>query len=302
LPDAAVISEVDRALNDWQQGDVILGADLPFFHLADVSRPISLEAEEFASVSPGGEPLANIAYAVEGLVVTTQTCDVVRSCMERALVQVAALVQVDGITLEETKRGFRPRYGFVPGVEALRLVADLNAIMTIDKAVLTQTSAGKRVRGCPADGDQRQFAEALSRNLSRFAFPDDFVTAVKPVQKRIVEKHGKATRDRKGNPTNEGDLLLKLSEIRVSCLPSWGATDNELAFYFIFESRADIPANAEAIVEGLMQKFKPVGIFREAQLRIVTLNEMSAAAYKSSAPLDLDNLTSGSTRAPALLT
>lgn len=273
---------------------MILGADLPFSYLADVSRPITPEAEEFAAVSPEGDSLAQIVVAAAGLVVTTQTCDVVRSCAERALVQVAALVQVDRATLDETKRGFRPRFGYIPGVEAQGLLADFNAIMTIDKAVLTQTLAANRVRGCITDKDQRQFAEALSRSLSRFAFPDDFVAAVKPIQKRIVEKHGKATKDKKGNPTGEGELLRKLCEIRVACFPSWDAAENELTFYFVFESRRDIPADADTIVEALLQRFKPVGLYSDPTFRIVTLNEISAAAYKNSDPLDLDNLSAGS--------
>jgi hypothetical protein len=294
LPLAGIISDVDAALGEWQQGDVILGADVPFFHLADLTRPVTPQSEEFATeIQDGGDPLANIASTVPGFVVISQTCDLVRSSGERALVQVAALVSVDPATVEETKRGFRPRYAYIPEVEEQGLVADLTAIMTIEKSVLIQMPGGTRVRGCPTDTDARRFAEALTRSLGRFAFPDDFVAAIKPVQKRIVEKHGKVTRDKKGRPTAEGQVLETMTEIRVSCTPSWTAAQNELVFYFIFDDRRHIPADADDVIEAILGRFKPTGIFKAPTFRIVTLNEMSAAAYKSSDPLDLDNLSAG---------
>jgi hypothetical protein len=54
---------------------------------------------------------------------------------------------------------------------------------------------------------------------------------MRSIQTRILEKHGTATRDKKGRPTNEGALLAALREIRVACLPSWSASDPALTFY-----------------------------------------------------------------------
>jgi hypothetical protein len=292
LSNAKLIAEVNEGLEDWQQGDTILGVDIPFIHLADLTRPITPQSCEIAKSPEEGDPLANIATMVPGFVVTTQTCDIVRPCDERALVQIAALKGVEPDQLEQIKRGLRPRYAFIPGVSKHGLVADLDAVMTIEKAVLAQIPKTNRVRGCLTDVDARQFASALSRNLSRVAFPDDFVKAVKPIQQRIVDKHGKPTSDRKGNPTNEGALLDRLLEIRVACSPSWTDGEVSLTFYFIFDRPQDIPADADTIIEALIKKFKPIGPFSDPLFRIVPLSEMSAAAYVASDPLDLDNLTS----------
>jgi hypothetical protein len=292
LSDAKLIAEVNERLENWQQGDTILGVDVPFIHLADLTRPITPQSCEIAKSPEEGDALANIATMVPGFVVTTQTCDIVRPCDERALLQLAALEAVEPDMLEQIKRGLRPRYAFISGMSEHRLVADLDAVMTVEKAVLAQVPKANRIRGCPTDADARQFASALSRNLSRVAFPDDFVKAVKPIQQRIIDKHGKPTKDRKGNPTNEGELLDRLREIRIACTPSWTDSEARLTFYFVFNSRNDVPADAETIIEDLIKKFKPVGPFIDPLFRVVTLSEMSAAAYVASDPLDLDNLTS----------
>jgi hypothetical protein len=95
LSDAKLIAEVDARLEDWQQGDSLLDVDVPFVHLADLNKPITPQSREIANSLADGDPLANIATAVPGFVVTTQTCDIVRPCEERALVQIAALEPVD---------------------------------------------------------------------------------------------------------------------------------------------------------------------------------------------------------------
>jgi hypothetical protein len=117
---------------------------------------------------------------------------------------------------------------------------------------------------------------------------------MRSIQARIVEKHGTTTHDKKGRPTNEGALLTALREIRVACLPSWSARDPVLTFYLIFNSRAEILADGDEIAEALFRKFKPSGPFKDLALRLVALNELSAEAYVSSEPLDLEHLSHSS--------
>lgn len=99
------------------------------------------------------------------------------------------------------------------------------------------------------------------------------------------------TRGTRGKPTNEGKFLESLREIRVACVPSWTAAEVDLTFFFIFNERQDIPADADDIAAGLLKKFKPTGPFTDPSFRIVTISEMSAAAYLSSDSLDLDHLS-----------
>jgi hypothetical protein len=70
---------VDAALSAWRQGDCVVGGQR-FVHRFDASRPLTEEAQDAA------ESGADLAQApVAGLVVLTQTCDVVRECRERPL-------------------------------------------------------------------------------------------------------------------------------------------------------------------------------------------------------------------------
>ena len=142
----------------------------------------------------------------------------------------------------------RPRYAYIPGIADRLLVANLDAISTIEKAVIAAIEPRDRVRGCRSDDEVRELAFALSRNINRFAFPDDFTAAMRSIRKRILAKHGTMTHDQKGRPTNEGVLLTALREIRVACSPSWSAAEPNLTFYFVFNDRGNALANSDDIV------------------------------------------------------
>jgi hypothetical protein len=171
------------------------------------------------------------------------------------------------------------------------LAADLDSVMTVEKAIIAAVPPERKFRGCRTDLEAREFALALSRNASRMAFPDDFVRAFQQVQRRIQEKHGKTTYDAKNEPTNEGPLLAAVREIRVSFTPSWDASEKNLTFYFIFDRATDIPTDADEIVASLLRKFRRVGSFHDPTFRIVTATEMSVSAYLSSDALDLEQLS-----------
>ena len=114
---------------------------------------------------------------------------------------------------------------------------------------------------------------------------------MRSIQERILAKHGMMTHDQKGRPTNEGVLLTALREIRVACSPSWSAAEPNLTFYFVFNDRGNIPPNGDDIVEALLKRFKPTGSFKKSAFRLVALSEISAEAYVSSEPLDLEHLS-----------
>jgi hypothetical protein len=235
-----------------------------------------------------------VAIDVPGVVIISQSCDLVRSCAEQPFVKVAALQEVDSGFLDEVKRGRRPRFGFIPAIADRLLVANLDAVSTVEKSIIAAVDRKDRLRGCRTDAEIRELAFALSRNIERFAFPDDFSTAMRSIQARILEKHGTATRDKKGRTTHEGAMLTAVREIRVACSPSWSASDPALTFYLIFNRRAEIPDDGDEIAEALFRKFKPSGPFKDFSLRLVTLGELSAEAYVSSEPLDLEYLSHSS--------
>lgn len=91
---------IDVALGAWSQGDCVVGAQWFVFRRNHDEN--------------GLEELA-----VEGFVVVTQSCDVVRSAERRPVVEVSPLVKIaDAARLEDIRRGRLLQYAFVPGVSA----------------------------------------------------------------------------------------------------------------------------------------------------------------------------------------
>ena len=172
--DDADIACINGLLAVWRQGDVVLQEE-GFVHLADLACPLTEEAEaaQAAVASGTDEPqIAGIYTAVPGVVVLTQTCDIVRSCRERPFVEVAALMEVEEARLRETRKALLVNRVYVPGIADRRLVADLDRVMTVEKAVLVRWP---RTPGYSTEAEARAFGEALGRKRTRPAFPDDFV-------------------------------------------------------------------------------------------------------------------------------
>jgi hypothetical protein len=69
-------AEVDRALGLWRQGDCVLGEH--FVHRFDRSLPIP---DVGRAIQETGADL--VETDVAGLVIVTQSCDIVRPCTER---------------------------------------------------------------------------------------------------------------------------------------------------------------------------------------------------------------------------
>jgi hypothetical protein len=146
-------AEVDRALGAWRQGDCVLG-DHWFVHRINTAYVVT---DAGRAAADAGVDLAE--QQVVGLVVVSQTCDVVRSCEERPFVEVCPVVEVDEDRLHEIERGRRPSYASLPLLAAQRLVADLDRVMTVENPSL-QRGSGRQV-GPPTPRFGR------SRSLSR---------------------------------------------------------------------------------------------------------------------------------------
>ncbi len=204
------IQRVDRALRVWRQGDCVL-SDHWFVHRFAPGSPLTLEATTVAA-DPEAAGIDLTESAVLGLMIASQSCDLVRTCAERAFVEVCPLVEVSEEQLREIERGRRPQYAFVPGVAERQLVADLDRVMTLEKPLV---AGWERTPGCREDAERRRLALALARKRVRFAFPDDFIDLVKKLQERLQQKHGKES--------EEGLSLRALREIRVRAAPAWDA-------------------------------------------------------------------------------
>jgi hypothetical protein len=274
-PDSDEVKRIDASLWEWRQGDLALEESW-FVHVADGAVPLSDAAAEAAN---GVQALTS---EVLGLVVITQTCDIVRSCATRPYVEVAPLVRVSEDDLHQVRRGRRPAQATLPTVETDLLVADLDRVMTVEKSIV---ASWKRTPGFTRDPDGRAFAQALARKRIRFAFPDEFTTLAKKLQARLGDKHDKNT--------EEGRGLRGLREIRVCASPSWDAASTEIFFWFI---RDDAAATFEGknwadLLKDWLKLVPPSGRFTSVEGQVATLQEMTAADYVQSDPLDLDHLS-----------
>jgi hypothetical protein len=265
----------DDALDDWQQGDCVLGEFWFAWRFCD-TMPITPSAKLTAESGTDGDI---VEEQVEGLAIVTQTCDIVRPFHQRPFLEVSPLVLTEDIRAVEC--GKRPRYAYLPGLKDRGLVADLDRVMVIEKPFFIRH---ERVRGCLTDEDVRHFSDALSRKRSRFAFPDDFVALVKPFFSRFSNKYKKNS--------SEGEALRGLREIRVQASPSWGEQEVELFFHFIQkddETPGDLAPHDQ--LEAWLALIQPNGRFTSIHGQIAYLEDLTAAEYVHSDRLDFDSLT-----------
>ena len=274
-------ARVDDALRSWRQGDCVLGDQAFLFRLNPVA-PIS-EAAAIAAVDGADAAEAQ----VHGFAIVTQTCDIVRACGSRPFVQVCPLVEVDADKLAEIRRGRRPNYAFLPGTAPHRLVADLDRVMTVEKAVVADWD---RVIGVPRDEDIRHFRLALTRNRGRVAFPDDFVQLASQLTRRMSNKHEARS--------EEGRALRALREIRVRADPSWRADEVSVLFLFVRDDTAQTFAGQtwDNYLSLWLKRVAPEGRFTHIEGVIQTLDDLTGRDYVESDPLDLDHLSTGSDR------
>jgi hypothetical protein len=264
--------KIDLALRDWRQGDIALGPKW-LTYIADGDAPLTEHAESEKGLH------AVTVEAPEGVVVVTQTCDIVRPCTARPLVSVAALKRVDADLASEVARGLRPQY--VSIATQPTLVADLDLVTTVEKSVV---ASWERTPGWTRENDLRWFAEALARKDSRFAFPDDFARAIKKLQARIRDKHNR--------DSEEGAALRALREIRVTATPAWGAENVEVFLAFV---RHDTPEAARFRWDDHLERWlglcEAYGVIRGIEGRVSTLDGLNAREYVESDRLDLDHLS-----------
>lgn len=270
-------ARIDAALQHWRQGDAALG-ERWFFHAADPAQaltPASADLEE-----PGVQVVESETF---GLVVVSQTCDVVRGCVERPYVEVSPLVEVGVAAFAEIQRGRRPAYAAIPALTERRLVVDLDRVMTVEKALMADWV---RTPGCTTDDEVRALSEALARKRRRFAFPDDFTAHVSELRSRVTGKHARES--------EEGRALRGLREIRVRASPSWDAAPVELMFWFIRneEDAASMQMPWHEWLERWLELVPAHGRFVRVYGQVTSLERLTADEYVHSDPLDLDHLSS----------
>jgi hypothetical protein len=266
---------IDRALQAWRQGDCTLE---PQWFVHRINPSLTLTTAGSAAAREGAE-LAE--QQVNGLVVVSQTCDIVRACQERPYLEVCPLVRVSYEALHQIERGRKPAYAYLPQLADRHLVADLDRTMTVEKALVLCWS---RTPGCASDTEVRAFAQALARKRARFAFPDDFNLWARKLQGRLVDKHDR--------DSPEGRALRALREIRVQASPYWESGATTIMFFFIrHDDDSDFEGAAWQDFLDAWLKLLPANTRFTAHGQISTLDELTASDYVYSDALDLDHLS-----------
>jgi hypothetical protein len=277
--EGGVTAKIDRILQNWRQGDCVIGENHWVLFRINPDSPLSDAAKDAVSDDKAAETAED---KVEGFMIATQSCDIVRSCVDRPNVEVCPLVKVKPENLSEIIRNQRPNYAYIPGVADKHLVADLDRVMTVEKAVLLKW---ERIEGCRNDIETRNLSLSLSRKRSRFAFPDDFVDLAGKLKDRLKEKHSKRS--------GEGEVLRELREIRVKAEPSWNDKEIILTFYFIKGEEGPPLKESEWAqhLERWLELIPSSGRYKEITGMVKTLDDLVAREYVESDSFDLDYLS-----------
>jgi hypothetical protein len=137
------IDLINNELQKWCQGDFVLGEQW-FVHRFNPQFPLTPDSTNLED----DQEIDLVESEVKGLVVVTQTCDIVRYCCERPFLEVVPLVEIEAEKISEVKKGRRPQYAYIERVAKLNLVADLDRVMTVEKALILQWN---RQQGCVTD-------------------------------------------------------------------------------------------------------------------------------------------------------
>ena len=221
---------------------------------------------------------------VEGCVVISQTCDVVRETEIIPNVTVCPLVKIDAKRRANIERGSAPRYAIIDNLPDESLVIDFSRAMSVSKRLLV---TWERQRGCESDHQSTELARALERFFGRFAFPDAFHESIKSLRKTVFGKHEKNS--------DLGRAWRSIREIRVRPHASW--TDEDIVpvtFIIVLEEDSVREIKEwEKIYKEIADKFtgipwKSPFKLHDDGLYLTKFADMTAEEYLNSYHLDLD--------------
>lgn len=225
--------EDEDPLSLWRQGDFALDVG-GFLFAGSPEGNSAFEAEEHSE-------------DIVGLVVISQSCDIIRRTGGRHYVAVCPLIKVDEEVLSAVKKGRRPYLTDVENADE-RVFADLRRIMSVDKEVV---STWNRKEGFCSESGRVRFAAALERKFGQFAFPDEFNQAMKGLRGRIWSRHNKPE-------SQPGKVYRSLAQIRFRCEPDWSAEKRTISVLAIMRERQDREVERSDINEELEEELRKI--------------------------------------------
>jgi hypothetical protein len=279
--------EIDKMLQQWQQGDTLEFPELPFIYVADASLPLTTasmsQAQDEQPEPSDGSLLDVIAIEAKHFVVLSKTCDIVKDIKSVPMLLLAPLVIVDKPTLENAQKGSSSSYLFIPAMKGDRMVGDLNQIMTVEKSILFNKRC-KQKTSVKLDSEQRVMGDAIARKFKRFAFPEDYNLALKLLTNRVTKKHDK--------DSPEGAHYRNITEIRVVTADAWSSETISTEMLFLVDDEKLIDRKLNECIAQLVKLFKLGGRFQTLpQFRCISYKNIDADTYIRSFPLDLEYLS-----------
>jgi len=260
-----------ESLAGWRQGDYTLSA-----------------LEFLVANGWSGTELETDAEPVEGLVVISQTCDIVNTTPDKQHVVVCPLIKLTEQSFEEIRKARSPAAAMLEHPPEPCVAVDLGRMMSVNKSVLLRF---ERREGFTTDEARTAFAEALQRKLGRFAFPNKFSDEVlHKLRGRILNAHGKSE-------SNHGKAYRSIRTTRVTAFPDWDAPEATVFFYFVLEPEVKREATRAEIGKTLDDHLGritwPEGFrLEDPPYFLVTPEEMTAAEWIASQPVDWDFVSS----------
>lgn len=191
--------------SNLRQGDVV---GLPHLML-----PSDIDAEAVSMPTPGG------------VVVLSQTCDVVQPSKTRCMVA-PVVPDTDKATLSAARKGQKPLHLYLEPTasEPSPCVADMEYAVSVPKKVLAGSPIVARYVEQASGKPARAVAWRVGRAFSRFPFPDE----VYPVFARLRRQ----AQDKAGSTGNFGRVLDLVEDLRVSA-DQWSSPGRVLTLYIV---------------------------------------------------------------------
>lgn len=251
---------VEAVLSAWRQGDVCL------------------ECSDIPALVPGG---IVEGLATAGVVMLSQTCDILQPYDRKPYVQIGRLLKVENDVCLAVERFQRPRYLYVPILRTRKIVCDLDVVATIDKREVANWA---RLPGAMSPQQQRDFGYAAGRHRSRFAFPDPWAIGFEKLRHWVVRKSSKSGED--------GRFLRQVWQMRVHGDVSL-AQPPKVEVLCMMDSHCE-QQDREAWTNTMVPKMVTLVASTwcsDVSFRLVSAEEMTAAEYLLSYRLDFDALS-----------
>jgi len=263
------LSSVDAVTASLRQGSVILGIPA------------------ISGFDDGGSVSAIGTDAPHGMVIVSQTCDLVREEARRPDFKASLIRDLEGEpSLSDAQSQASPRWLPLPALGPTYF-GDLDVVVTYSKGVLLLCS--EIVEGCRSEDDERMLAECLRRNSGRFPFPDDV--------QRSLHRLRSLFRKRSGKNSAEGRAVDALLTVRVQPHHLWATSGLAVTVHFVFadewleasrEATVGAPSKQLSDASSIAEAIEHVGPTPELLIRLARAWVGEDAPVGSVAAVDVD--------------